>query len=144
MARDTFINPANGFTYEWHVNHTDEESTEKTRTITRVGNTGLVGVVRQQGDDSPYIMRWTGTILHRAQLQAFWFWWAVSKGQTIHLLDFDGQRYEVQITSFQPKRVRKLSYFSKDPSMPHHYYTYTIEFEVYSFVAGDMNAWVTP
>lgn len=136
--RDRFINPASGVSYSFQVNHDEEDEMGKARAITRLANTGLVGAVRQQGDDGPLLLRWSGKILHREQYRQMWAWFALSRNQTIHIEDFDGQKWEVQITSFQPKRVRKLSYSGKDPSMPHHYYTYRLEMEVYGFISGDM------
>lgn len=145
MPRNTFTNPANGDTYEWPVNHSDEDATGKTRQITRSANTGSVGAVRQQGDDGATVLTFNGVINTRAQLQQFWAWYALSRTQTIYLTDYDGQEYEVQITAFQPKRVRKLTSIARDPGMPHHYYTYTITMEVLRFIAGDMaSAGVTP
>lgn len=145
MSRNRFTNPATGVHYDWTVNHTEEDETGKTRNITRSAPTGGVGLVRQQGDDGPYLLRYTGTILHRAQWQAMWAWFALCRTQTIYFADYDGQQYEVQITSFTGKRVRKLANTGKDPSIPHHNYTYTIEMEVYRFMAGDLaGSGVTP
>lgn len=145
MPRNRFTNPADGSHYDWPVNHSEEEPTGKTRSITRAANTGNVGAVRQQGDDGATVLSYTGTINTRAQLQQFWAWYVLSRTQTIYFTDYDGQEYEVQITGFQPKRVRKLTSVSRDAGMPHHYYTYTITMEVLGFLAGDMDAaGVTP
>src|SRR3954454_3299927 len=130
MARNRFTNPATMATYDWPVNHSEEEPTGKTRNISRAANTGNVGAVRQQGDDGATVLTYTGTINTRAQLQQFWAWYELSKAQTIYFTDYDGQEYEVQITAFTPKRVRKLTSISRDAGMPHHYYTYSISMEV--------------
>lgn len=144
MARDRFVNPANGGAYDWLVNHSDEGETGKTRNITRTANTGVVGLVKQQGDDGPYILKLSGTILHRSQLQQMWAWYALCRTQTIYFYDFDGQGFEVQITSFMPTRHRTLRN-PRDPSAPLHYWTYNIEMEVYRFLNGDLvAAGVTP
>lgn len=142
MSRNRFTDPRTGVIYDWQTNHSEEESTGKTRNITRTAPTGNVGLVKQQGDDGPLIIRLSGSIFHRAQYQQMWHWFQLSKGQTIYFTDFDNQKYEVQITSFLPKRVRRLSN-RKDPSMPYHYYTYTMEMEVYRVIAGDLVG-VTP
>jgi hypothetical protein len=142
--QDRFQNPANGTTYTWPINHSDEEESGKTRTIERTANTGSVGAVKQQGDDGPIILRWKGTILTRAQLVAMWTWFNLCRTQTIYLRDFDGQEYEGQITTFTPQRKRTLRN-PRDTSAPNHYWTYSFEFEVYRFVSGDMlTAGVTP
>lgn len=135
--QNRFQNPANSATYVWPKNHSDEEGSGKTRTIDRTANTGVVGAVKQQGDDGPLILRWKGTILLRTQLQAMWFWYNLCKSQTIYLRDFDGQEYEGQITSFVPQRHRTLRN-PRDTSAPLHYWTYDFEFEVYRVIAGDL------
>lgn len=138
MARNKFTNPASGTVYTWDQNHQEEQETGKARNITRTANTGNVGAVKQQGDDGGVTLKLAGKILKRSQLQQFWAWYELCRTQTIYFEDYDGQKYEVQITSFQPKRVAKLSFTGRDPSMPHHYYEYTMEMEVYRFIAGDM------
>lgn len=138
MARNRFVNPATGASYEWHLNHDEEDPTTKTRAITRTANTGVIGAVRQQGDDGPLIVKYHGTALQRAQIQQFWAWYNLSKLQTIYFYDFDGQGFEVQITELSVTRKRKLSYTGRDPSIPFHFYTYDITMEVYAVLAGDM------
>lgn len=139
--RNTFTNPLDASTYEWDMNHSEEEGMGKARNITRAANTGNTGAVRQQGDDGPLIISLSGKILKRSQLQAFWMWFNLCRTQTIHFEDYDGQKYEVQITSFIPRRLRKLSHSgTRDPAMPHHYYEYTMTMEVYRLIAGDMFA----
>lgn len=139
MPRNRFTNPADSTYYDWTVNHTEEdESGSKQRAITRTSNTGNVGLVKQQGEDGPTILRYTGTILDRSQLAAFWAWFKLCKTQTIYFKDFDNQQYEVQITAFQPKRHRRMTSVRRDASMPQHYWTYTIELEVYRFISGVM------
>lgn len=136
---------AGGTTYDWEQNHTAEEGMGQARNISRAANTGSTGAVKQQGDDGPLIVSLSGTILKRSQLRAFWAWFELCRTQTIYFTDYDGQEYEVQITSFVPKRVRKLSYSGRDSTMAHHYYEYTMTMEVYVLKAGDMlAAGVTP
>lgn len=144
-VRNKFINPANGVEYAWLVNHDEEQAAGKSRNITRTAPTADTGLVKQQGDDGPYLINVSGKILDRSQLVMFWLCYATCRTQTLHFLDFDGQRYEVQITDFAPQRVRKEYSPSRDPSTPMHYWTYTMTMEVYSFIAGDMaTAGVTP
>lgn len=138
MPRDRFINPANGAAYDWQTNHSEEEESEKLRQIRATATTGGTTRVWTQGEESPYTIRWTGSILHRAQFVEMWRWFERSRTQTIFLRDFDGQEYECQITSFAPRRQRKLALTGRDASMPYHYWTYSITFQVYAFRAGDM------
>lgn len=139
-----FINPANGHRYDWPVNHDTEDAVSKARAITRTSTTNNVGVVRQQGDDGPLTLQYSGTILHRAQLREFWAWYALCRAQTVYFYDFDGQGFEVQITTFSPVRKPTLRN-PRDPSAPLHYWTYSITLDVYRMLAGDMaDAGVTP
>lgn len=138
MARNTFTDPATGNTYQWLINHDEEEDGGKTRTINRAGLTSNVGTVKQQGEDGPLMLRFRGTILDRSQYQAMWAWFELSRSQTIYFTDFDGQAFEVQITSFTPKRLRKARSPQRDPSTPLHYWQYGIEMEVYRVIAGDL------
>jgi len=145
LGRNRFTNPATGAVYDWHVNHDEEDELGKTRSISRAGLTSNVGMVRQQAEDGPLVLRYRGKILDRAQFQQMWAWFQLSRTQTILFTDFDGQQFEVQITSFTPKRVRKLTSPQRDPSTPLHYWEYGIEMEVYRLVAGDLQAvGVTP
>lgn len=138
MARDRFVNPANGQAFDWPVNHESEDEQAKTRTLAARATTGLNRRVWTQGEDQPMTLRWMGKILSRNHLRTMWDWYNLSGSQTVYLYDFDGQGYEVFITAFRPKRERKLSYYGKDPTVPHHYWSYTIEFVVVSFIQGDL------
>lgn len=145
MARNRFTNPVDGGTYDWIINHTEEEESGKTRQVTRAGLTDGVGMVRQQGEDGALVLHLRGTILDRSQYQAMWIWFQVSRSHTIYFTDFDGQSYEVQITSFQPRRIRKLTSPRRDPTTPNHYWTYSMDMEVINFLTGDLAAsGVTP
>lgn len=135
---DPVLWPAEGASYEWQRNHESEEASGKTRQITGSANTGNVGRVRQQGMSEPYSLRLKGRIVHRQQYRQFWRWFELCETQTIHFVDHEGFHYEVQITSFTPRRVRKERAHSPDPDMQQHYYEYDMEMTVYSFIDGDM------
>lgn len=144
MARNRFVDPASGISYEWQINHTEESDQGKTRNITRTASTAGVGVIRQQGDDGQLVLKFSGSILHRAQFRGMWQWYQLCRTQTIYFYDFDNQGYEVQITSFQYTRKRTLRN-PRDPTTPYHYWTYTMEMEVYNVLGGDLAyAGVTP
>lgn len=146
MARtpNRFIDPAGVLAdYLWAINHLEEEETGKERPIDNTSNTANVGLVKQQGGTTPYTLRFSGTILQHAQLQAFWQWFELCETQTIYFRDFDGQEYEAQITSFKPKRVR-VGRNPREPSLLAKW-EYTMEMQIYAFRAGDMvTAGVSP
>jgi hypothetical protein len=134
-GRNTFINPASGAAYEWPVNHSEEAQFGKTRTITTGGNTGHTGLALQQGDDAPMVIELTGTIFHQAQFDAFVEWFGLCTHQSVQFVDFAGDGYEVILTEFQPLRRRTLRN-PRDPSIPLHYWTYTMRMHVLGFVSG--------
>jgi hypothetical protein len=138
--RNRFTNPSNGAFYDWQRNHDPrgEDELGKTRNIEHTAPTGNVGLVKQQGDDGPLVLRLSGTIVHRNQYQQFWQWYNLCRTQTIYFKDFDGQEYEVLITAFRPKRQGKLTSISPDPGMTQHRYTYTLEMEIVRVIAGDL------
>jgi hypothetical protein len=141
-GRDTFLDPTTGETYPWPVNHSEESTFGKTRQINSGANTGNTGLTIQQGDDEPMILELTGTIVHKSQHDQFVRWFAISRGHTIHFIDFTGDRYEVLITAFLPQRQRTIGN-PRDRSIRLHYWTYTLRMQVVTFVSGAWTA-VTP
>jgi hypothetical protein len=143
MARvsNRFTDPATGAFYDWRINHDTEDEGGRERQITLSGNTSGLGLVRQQGEQTPLTLKYSGSILHLSQLQAFWHWFQLCQSQTIFFRDFYGDEYEVTITTFSPVRHRGEN--RNDASIPHHYWTYTIEMQVLRVVSGTL-AEVTP
>jgi hypothetical protein len=145
--RNRFTDPASVVAaYDWPINHNEEEESGKVRNVTHTAPTANnVGLVKQQGDDSPFVLKLKGHIKTRAQYAAFWQWFQLCRTQTIYFRDFDNQQYEVQITSFLPTRSRRHSYPAPGLDPHDHYWTYTMELEVYRFISGDLaTAGVTP
>ena len=134
--RNRFVHPNNAADFlEW--GHETEDATEKLRQVERTANTAGVRLVRQQGDDGPLIFRYTGTIMRRADYRKFWYFFMLSRTQTIYFRDFDGNEYEVQIIAFRPTRTRTLRNM-RDSSIPHHYWKFAIEIEVLRVISGDL------
>lgn len=145
MGRNRFTNPVDDDYYDWQRNHSEEEEAGKTRNVNKGPSTGNTGLIRTQGDDTGFQLRLRGFIVHRAQYKEMWEWFKLSRTQTIYFTDFDGQKYEVQITAFVPRRVRKLTSISPDSGMRSSYWEYSIEMEVFRFLDGDLDdAGVTP
>jgi hypothetical protein len=136
--RNRFINPANGQVYDWPINHSEEEEAGQEKNIEHGGTTNRVGLVRQQGDPAPYVLRYSGTILNTAQFQAMTWWTSLTNYQSIHFRDFDDNLYEVIITQFKPTRHRTLRNPRDQASAPLHFWRYTIEMEVLRFISGDL------
>lgn len=126
-GREQLIDPSPGGlgAYSFPVNHTDEDAYGTGREVTVTANTTGGLAVRQQGDTEPLIFNLTGTIFHEEQYQRMVAYARRSRVQSLIWVDFVGDRYEVIITSFKPQRKRTLRN-PRDPSIPLHYYTYTL------------------
>lgn len=143
MPRNKFIEPTSNFTYSWEVNHDAEETFGQQRNISHSANTANVGLVRQQGAKEPLTLRYTGTILTLLQLQEMWGWFNACDTQTIHFEDFEGNKYEVIITSFLPIRKR-VARNPRDPTnAPTHIWTYSIEMDVIQILSGPLLGFVS-
>lgn len=114
--------------YVWQVMWDEEEGEELTRNLERTAVTGGVGVVRQQGEPTPGLFRFSGTILHKAQYDAFKAYFAACETRTVFFRDFDDTEYEVFITKFNPKRRRTLKN-PRDASIALHFWEFEIEME---------------
>jgi hypothetical protein len=122
--------------YEWELGHFEEEETSKRRNIEHGANTANTGLVRQQGDDTPLVLKYSGTILVKAQLVEMLAWWQLCADQTIYFRDFAGDEYEVLISAFSPTRHYTIRNPRDFANAPHHFWRYTIEMEVVRIIAG--------
>lgn len=133
-----FTDPKTAKTYDWPLNHEEEQGFEKRRNITHGANTGQTGLVRRQADDSPSTWKLSGRILTEAMLKEMWAWWQLSKSQTINFRDFAGDEYEVMFTYFNPTRRRAVRN-PKDPeNAEQHTWAYELEMEVVRIISGPM------
>jgi hypothetical protein len=138
-VRDKFIDPAGMLgTYSWQVNHSTEEANDRRRNIERSSPTAGVGFVRQQGEDSPNLLRYSGTILHQNQYDVFASYYDACRTRTIYFRDFTGAKSEVIVTDWSVQRV-PTAHNPRDPSIPLHYYKYTIEMEVIRDLGSDFS-----
>lgn len=140
--RNRFTDRLTGETYDWHINHAEESGGGRQREITHSSNTSGLGLVRQQGAQQPLKFTFTGSILHLAQHEAMWHFFELCQSRTIFFRDFYGDEYEVVITNFEPTRTRGRN--PQDPSVPLHYWKYTIEMEVLQVISGELEGVVTP
>lgn len=138
--RNTFTDPNSVRpTYEWQINHDEEDDFGKSRQVSHGANTANTGLVRQQADDDPMVIRLRGTILHKAQHAEMAAWFALCKTQTVYFEDFSGDKYEVLITAFRPTRQRTIKNPRDFANAPYHYWKYEMEMEVVTFLTG--NPW---
>lgn len=137
MSRNIFTDPKGVRTaYSWQINHSEEDTFGKTRTVEHGANTGNTGLVKQQGDSSPLVIKVKGAILHKAQLEEMIAWWDMCEDQTIYFQDFAGDKYEVLITSFQPVRKRTIRNPRDFANAPLWWWTYDLEMEVVRIIPG--------
>ena len=94
--------------YEWPVNPSEEDEFGMQRNIEHGGLTGDTGFVRQQSEDGPLLLRATGVIFHASMHADLIEWFALSKNQTIDLIDHVGDRYEVIMTVFRHSSNRTV------------------------------------
>jgi hypothetical protein len=134
--RNRFTNPADGSSYDWPINHDNEEANEQRRNIERTAPTAGVGFVRQQGEDSPLVLRYSGVILTQAHHDEMQAWYTLSKSQSVHFRDFAGNVFEVLIVAFTPTRVRTVANPRGGTTNPHHFWRYQIEMEVLQIISG--------
>lgn len=133
---NVFTNPLTGATYAWEINHAEESESGRNRNVETRANTGNVGLVRQQGELTPLVLRYTGTILRQPQLDTMLGWFLLCETQSIYFTDFAGDSYEVLISNFQPRRVRAMLNLRGQATNPQHYWTYTIEMHVLNVRSG--------
>lgn len=134
--RDTFIDPKTGDEYEWQIGHETEAPTGKKRGITHSANSANTGLVRQQGDVQPLILKYEGKILHLNQYEKFWQFYELCETQTVYFRDYMGEEYEVMITEFDPQRQATVKNPKDFANAPRHYWKYTIEMEIVAVRAG--------
>lgn len=128
--RNRFTNPATSAFYDWQINHSTEEEFGKRRTIEHGAKTNGTGLVRQQSDDSPLILRLQGVIFHKAQFEEMLAWWKLTETQTIYFKDFMADEYEVIITEFLPIRERTIKNPRDFANAPYWFWRYDIAMEV--------------
>lgn len=130
-----FVDPKGHLaTYHWPLNHSEETQVTKSRQMADGATTDDIGLIPQQGAPAPLIFEWKGTILDPAQLAAMLQWWALCETQTIHLIDFATDAYEVLITDFLP--TRKAVAVNQRAANKPWIWEYTITFRVLAVLAG--------
>jgi hypothetical protein len=136
--RNRFLDPSTGQSYEWVINHREEEEFGRERDIEVTAPTGRGNIphIRQQGDDSPLRKTLQGVILDPGQHDAFVLFWNISRFQTIYFRDFTGEESEVLITAYKPTKHGVLRNARGGAVMPNFIYRYTITMDVLRVLTG--------
>lgn len=142
LNRVTFVNPANGDTYQWPLNPEQDAETQagvgyqvKSRSIERTSNTGNIGATRQQGDDGPFVIHWQFNCYSAAFEEQLFAWYELCRSQSIYFTDFDGEEYEGQIITTSRMRTGALA-GPGDTGQRGFYTTIVFELEVWVFRSG--------
>lgn len=125
--------------YTWAINHDTMDPGGRRRTTAQTAVTSGIGIVRQQGSETPLGMTLKGTILTEIQRLQFVGWWTLCRTQTIYFYEFSGEQYEVIITDYNDVKVR-VAYNKNDATIPYHVYTYTLVMDIIQTLSP--TAWV--
>lgn len=132
-------------TYSWEINHDAEDEGGKSRNITVTANTGRTGLVRQEGDETPLTLSYSGTFFSKNQLVRMLRYWEACSTRTIRFVDFLGDTYGVLITDFRPLRKRVVRNPRDQANAPGVIWTYKIVMQVIDIISGPYDdADVTP
>lgn len=127
MAKNRFKDPANGDTYDWHINQGwDGEEDVNDYAFSWASTTGGAALP-QFGGAKAQIKTLRGTILHLAQHTEFLAWAALSQEHTIYFRDVDGNEFEVVILAYRPRRIGVLKNWSDPVNMPQYIYRYEMQ-----------------
>lgn len=127
MAKNRFKNPADGSTYDWHINQAwdGEDDSGVESTYTWASSTGGAALP-QFGGLKATIKTLKGTILHLAQHEAFLAWAAIAQNHTIYFRDVDGDEWEVMILKYLPRRQGVARNIMDFANMPYYIYRYEL------------------
>ena len=133
-----FIDPVSGGlgTYEWHVNHLEQDGPHRPNNIEFAGRSDGQGVVGTGGEWEPLILTLTGRILHRAQNVEFWKWRHLTN--SFRFVDFEGNTYEVAMIGYEPKKIR-VAQNHADANMPSYIMEYTMQLWILDIVDGELD-----
>lgn len=137
--RNLFTDPVTAFVYAWPTNHSTEEAVTKSRQMGDGAPTSNIGLVPQQGADSPVVLQWKGKMFLDAEVTEIMHFWHLCNKQTILATDFTGSQYELIITDFSPQRVPCVrNPRCPDPANPNCFYTwsYTITLRIIRAFSG--------
>lgn len=131
------VNPAGGrfaATYNWTINHHEEEEVQNSRGITDGAPTSDIGLLPQQGPPKPLVFQWKGTLFTQADKDAMDSWFELCESQSIYLNDFNSNQYEILITDWNVKRTPVAwNHRGQVPWI----WDYTITIRVLTVLAGD-------
>lgn len=130
-----FIDPAGVVpTYNWTINHTEEEEVQNSRQMSDGAPTSDIGLLPQQGPPKPLRFQWKGTIFTQTDFDQMVFWWVLCENHSIYLNDFNNSQYEILIEDFNPKRHPVA--WNKRGGIPW-IWDYTIIMRVLTVISGD-------
>lgn len=136
-VKNVFTDPVTGDGYTWHHNHGwdgDERNGVQNAATWSAATGGTM--LPQFGEAQADLWTLRGTILRRAQHEAFLTWAAISREQTIYFTDFDEVTYEVVIQHYSWQRVG-VGRNPQDADMSYNIFRYTLELLVLGVIEDE-------
>ena len=134
--KNTFYNPVTLATYEWAINHTEQNGPSRESNTQYEGQSSDLGIIGFQGQDQPLIIELRGKILHKSQYLKFWEYRHITN--TFKFTDFESNIYEVTMTGLVFEKRRVAWNFADAMNMPFHTYDYTMTLRVLTIISGDL------
>lgn len=132
-----FFDPAGALgTYQWHINHLEQEGPNRSNNVDFAGTADGRGVVPTEGEYEPLILTLSGTILHRAQNVEFWKWRHLTN--SFRFNDFEGNSYEVAMLGYEPKKIR-VALNPSDPLMRSYKIEYSMQLWIIRVIDGELD-----
>lgn len=128
-----------GDDFTWEVNPNGQEEVQRGRNISYSSPTGYVGLIRQQGDRQPFVIRYKGRALTDNHWRQMNYFHAISEQRTLFFRDIDDDEYQVTIPEFRWTRV-PVAFNPRDPTYaPYWVWDYVIGFDVFAVMPGSRN-----
>lgn len=142
---NVFVDPTNGYTYRWEINHNDESgggnksgsSGGLQRNLTISAPTSNNLHIRQQAASDPFSYSWKGQFNTRAQHQEFLKWWKMCDSHSIILEDFSGDISEVLIVGYVATRKATILNRADMTFAPLWIYEFQMDLDVINWISGD-------
>lgn len=124
--------------YPWYINHTTEEKVQLSRQMANGAPTSDIGLLPQQGVEYPLVFQWHGSLFRQNDKNAMDAWYGLCRAQSIYLIDFDLNEYEILITDWDVQRV-PVANNKRGGNIPW-MWSYDITIRVLRILSGDYSA----
>lgn len=137
FVQNNFYDPVASTSYDWHINHAEEEGPSRPDNISAEGkqaeDDSPSQLVQGAGDALKIVL--SGTILHSLQYKKFWEFKGISN--SFRYTSYHGDEFEVTMSGLEMTKNR-VNYNPQDASMRFHTWSYTMVLTILSINAGDL------